>query len=334
MPPKKGNGKSFTPRALSAADLQRADLMLKNAPRTTDKKLHEIDLLERFLEVNPSIRAKPLGEVLLLFAAQWQVDNFAGTTASVMCSNLRTVVRDVNDLDAARQEVESGRFKAAVSKNVTEIRRRPRVISELPYPGVAEADPRIADPSEEGQRESDRMAFWALMCVTGNRPADVMKAKVMEVSGDAIKVQWGTRKGGRPPVAIRYMYEWGGEAPKRWVMRRWRTLAAIPWCHGISRNIASCIPKWLARWGHPLLDPTGPREKLSTKLRGDVLRSECEESAFELIMDHSMKTSLTSYSNAITEREAEAHAKADHAKRGQIGKEKARTGKAQRGPKR
>jgi hypothetical protein len=271
---------------LSEEDRRNAKRIQEDASDTADKVLREIDQFESFLESNPEV---PKDQAVLMFGAQWLSSGRKANSLHSILQDFQTFGVFPGRLNEARDRVEVFRTRNGVKRMAAS--RGVDLVRKIPPPH------RSTIPAEEPgcPEDADRFAFWCLLCVTGNRAANVLVARKVVADSKGVTVSWGVRKI-RSDVTARCLYDWT-EVPHLWIIRRWNRLVAVPWPFPSAKNIASAVCKWLKRWGLDLTS-TAPREALDRVLLERYKKQELLAEEFEILMDHSVSTGLTHYRRA------------------------------------
>lgn len=281
--------RGFVPRRMSSSDRALAGEMRKTASAWGKKVLREINLFEEFLNLNPSVREESFEEAYLEFAAQWLNEGYGANTAVAMHDDLKRVRAQPRNLEPAKDAARNALY-ASIIKRYAALKTRPpkRRRMPSPLPGIPATRPR-------SQKEVDKWAFWALVCITGNRPFHVLQAIVTNVDSRAVSIYWTIRKI-RCNVPARHEFQWTTVPPK-WVRDRWRELEQRPWPFPHDSNIASSLGTWLENWNLKKqgVKPTSPRREVDDTLRNEVRAGRMLSTEFELLMDHNLVTSYRNY---------------------------------------
>lgn len=280
----------FKGRSLTAEDRAAASTIRTEQSGYATKVLREIDHLAGFMTANPMASNTPRAEVFALFGGQWINEGFQPSTLQAMLDDFKAFRVDPFNLEPARQAVEDYGVANGVMRLAAKEPRRARVVCATYLPGISGRRP-------AEQQEQDRQAFWALLCITGNRAANVLTLISLTVGKDHIRVHWGVRKV-RSNTMVEYLFAWS-ERPPGWILDRWAGLATKPWPYPPRCNIASAVNAWLKRWGLIGLTSTSPREKLDQGMRTRVRLGSLLMDDYAMIMDHIFTTSLTHYNSGV-----------------------------------
>ena len=247
----------FEGRTATLADYRRANEMMASKSRYEEDVQRQLNQLESFMRANPRLQAATHRKsyVWTLFSAQWELSARAVNTAIAMVNNFVTFRVNPWDLDEARDRVSEygvlNGLRRYARLRLAQDRRFVRNISAKPLPWISEQR-----PSDHG--ESEYQCFWALVCVTGNRPHDVYLAEIVDVTNVYVEVKWVSRKV-KAGVTERYEFGWT-RAPPAWVRCRWRLLGTHQWRFRQARTMAACLNTWLKKKGIKIDLKFTPRE--------------------------------------------------------------------------
>ena len=278
----------FQARKMTAGDKAQADAFEALAEELAGPTMRRLDQLEGFVRENRTELKREKAtraRIFARFAGQFRHSDRAESTLLESLSDFRRFAVDPWDVEPARERVRLARLISAVNQAKKDRGRIfIRKISREPLPLV---------PKERPEKESQAMklAFWALLCVTGNRAQHVLSIRRICLKKDEIKVLWARRKV-RSNVWCTYAYEWS-DTPPEWVLEIWkRKMPVWPWKNGT--NIASAVNAWLIRWGSPL-SASSPREALDRRLIELVLSGALHKLKYESLIDHTVETHLSNY---------------------------------------
>lgn len=280
----------FMGEKVTGGDVLMADMFAANRSRYTDDVLRQLDHLEGFMKANSFPSDVPRARIFGLFSAQWvRLGRNVSTAVKFVDDFVRFGV-DPFHIDGARDRVVAmgignGLRRYAKSRGRSFIRK----LSKEPLPHVLADEPTDA-------REQELQAFWCLVCITGNRPANVARSAVTETHESYVRVRWNVRKV-HSNVLMKYKYAWTA-TPPQWVLNRWRTLGERPWPFRKPDNVASALNRWLERKGSTLTS-SSPRERLDWYLRDQVEQGLMLGALYTRIIDHDYETGLGSYAEGV-----------------------------------
>lgn len=158
-------------------------------------------------------------------------------------------------------------------------------------------------PAATHRRDQLFQALWWVLLVTGGRPNNVRKSR-MVLKADRVDVTWGGRKSSKSSVCVSYLLRWGEEGGVQlsdFTPRSEDVNHALQEI-GTPANVASCVNSWLKQWTakhHPgsktNLTSTLPRVRLDRILRRELAMKRITDVDFQTLMDHDVKTSNVSY---------------------------------------
>jgi hypothetical protein len=271
-------------------DRKRAAELTSMASGFADKVCLNLDHLESFVRANHFSPDTPLQEVWALFAGQWLNSGRAASSLNVMMDDFKKFRVSPFDIGAARERLEQFRVRNAIARLASQRgRTRNRAIHVDPLPGVPATAPSVA-------KERERLAFWALVCVTGNRAANVLVARRVVPEEHGVRVEWGVRKV-RGSSTVTYLYEWSGRPPA-WVLQRWTALERIRWPFPNGHTMAAALNSWLVKWKIPLTS-SSPRERLNHRLRKLVRDGVLVREDYVRLIDHEYATGVDHYSTGV-----------------------------------
>lgn len=281
----------FQAREMTAGDIAQADAFEALAEELASQTMRRFDQLEQFVRENRAefkrTKAKR-SRIFARFAGQFRHSDRAESTLAEALSDYRRYAVDPWNTEPARERVRLARLISAVNR-VKKDRGRifNRKISREPLPLV---------PQERPKKESEalKLAFWALVCVTGNRAQHVHLIRKICVKDTEVKILWARRKV-RSNEWCTYLFEWS-DTPPDWVLEIWKRKTPIwPWKPGT--KIASAVNAWLIRWGSPL-SASSPREALDRRLIALVFEGTLPKLKYESLIDHTVETHLSNYAQA------------------------------------
>lgn len=252
--------------------------------------MRRIDQLEGFVQQNASeLRQLDKCEIYALFAGQFLNSNRAESTLHELLNEIRTFGVDPWNTEPARERVRLARLIAAIrQERLNRGRIFVRKVSVEPLPHVTQSPP-------DSKTEQYRMAYWALICVTGNRAYHLTLIRDLKVHDDRVEVHWGRRKV-RSNVNCVYPFEWTARPPE-WILDIWRRPMPI-WPWPTESNMASAVRAWLLRWKSSLT-ASSPREKLDKRLIQLVMEGKLHPAVYETLIDHTMETHVSSYNQGV-----------------------------------
>lgn len=286
----------FQGRPAQLRDFQLASVLEATQSRYGQDVRRQLDQLESLMNSNPWLTRPEYTRnyVWALFAAQWATSGRAMSTMGTVLENFVRFRVDPWRIEEARERVSEFGILNGIKRYIRNIkpvqRRFKRRVSRQAMPWVESKRP-------TDDRESEYQCFWALVCVTGNRPHDVFSATVSAITRQSMNVTWITRKV-KSGVTENYQYAWSA-VPPAWVQNRWRVLSEHPWRFTKAGNMASCLNKWLAGKGSELTS-SSPRERLDAELRQRVEAHELTTVRYELLMDHRYETAVMHYNGGLS----------------------------------
>ena len=272
-------------------DLAIADTMLAQRSGHVDNIWRYVEGLESFMWENEFEASYSRAKILYVFAAQWVRKKLSPVTIENVTATLSKYRVDPHNLDDIRERLteeawRNGLKRFARAHGPTFTRR----LSQDPLPHISPERP-------ECPREQEHQAFWALLCVTGNRPDNVYRARALIATSDFVEVSWGVRKV-NDNVAIIYEFSWTARPPA-WIVERWNRIPQDPWWPSSQpHNIASRVNSWLKRHGSPL-SSSSPRERLDRFLRRRVEAGRMNETLYTRVIDHKYATGLDNYARGV-----------------------------------
>lgn len=286
----------FFGQKVTQTDLDLAKAFEKSCSRYREDVLRQLDQLQSFMDANKDISEELYKRdyVWSVFAAQWRNSGRRMSTASAIVDNFITFRVNPWNIDDARTRVREygmlNGLKRYARKVLLAERSFVRVIHESPLPYVAEARPKDG-------REREYQCMWCLICVTGNRPHDVMLAEISAINTTGVIVHWTTRKV-TSGVNETYEFAWT-QTPPEWVLQRWSELSAKPWLFKSASNMAASVNMWLKGKGSTLTS-SSPRERLDRHLRELVEKRGMTQQRYEILLDHKYTTAVGHYNSAKT----------------------------------
>lgn len=275
---------------VTPADRLRAAELTGAASAYADRVLQDMNYLEEFMAANNFPDDTTEGDILRLFFAQWLNSGRAASTASVMMTAFKKFHVNPRRVGEARVRVERFRLTNGLDRLAREAGRtfQRRLISGLP---AVQATP----PAD--LREQERQAFWALVCVTGGRPDNVLRIRDVSILADGIQVSWGLRKVQSNATCL-YPFAWSSRPPS-WILTRWSRLRGVPWPFPEPRGIAAAVNGWLRQWSLTGVTSSSPRETLDRTLQNLVEAGDMSREVYERVMDHSLETALDHYGHGL-----------------------------------
>ena len=277
----------------SASDVARGETVTKEAVSPyAETILRDLGRLEAFVTANGYEREKtPPSEVWRDFVGQWLNAGLRAGSMLTMMKSFRSFHVDVYNIERTREAVRTWSVTNGLQRLAdAEKKIYERELTTVPLPGVS------AEPPTDA-KEQERMAFWALLCETGNRAADCLRAGGIEVFEDHVRVEWGVRKV-RGKTKAAYPFAWT-EKPPQWILKRWTALKEKPWCFPQPETIAAAVNGWLKRWDirndEARITSSSPRERLDRTLRLEVNAGNISEKVYERVIDHKYETGLDHY---------------------------------------
>lgn len=285
---------SFQATRLTASDVRLAQAFVAAQSGYQDDVQRQLTYLEEFMKQNSWLKIERYSrnDIWTYLAAQWCNSGRTMASALTMVTNFVTFRVCPWNIEQSRarvreQGVLNGLRRYARIVHVQE-RRFLRVVHVLPLPYVERSPP-------AAQRDAEYQAIWCLVCVTGNRPHDVMLARILSVNMTQVTIMWPTRKV-KFGVTETYDFSWTS-VPPVWVLRRWRRQKDEPWQFRSADNMAACLNTWLRRKGSRLTS-SSPRERLDRHLRQLVEKGLMSQTRYELLLDHKYATAVGHYNSA------------------------------------
>lgn len=283
----------YKPERLSANDNDVWSAMRRSSSAYGQQVRRHIQHLVDFLKCNPQLLQRSTNDIVGLFGAQWIRQGFAPTTLATIRGNLQRFKVDPRYPELALRRVEQFETRNGINRFIQ--REPPKIVRVL----LSEPLQCVTISRPFHPANIDRVAFWALLCVTGGRPNNVLKIRRLRCEPEGVVVHWGTRKV-RSGMVERYLYAWSATPPD-WVLERWKNLADKPWPFPEPENIAAAVNRWLKDW---LGDDTkvksiSPRNTVDVVLRDMVEAGRLSREKYARITDHDYDTGLESYSRAV-----------------------------------
>jgi len=276
----------FVPRRITLQESVLAERFLEDSDYVASARRYA-GYFKNFLDKNPLLLQADTNTAFAHFFAQFILSGRSVQTVVSMMRTLRRFGVTVEHPNGIAERYLAENLNCAIrsgSKDTDAIRTKyTHTYEELVQP---------CWHAEEGPADQEMQCFYFVLVATGNRPANVQKAKAISFQDTGLHVRWGSRKvrAGRRRTDV-YFFEWTHQPPDwiRYAMSSWASWSFT------SKNVASSVNRWLKARGYDWTS-TAPRDALSTRLRMMVYRMEMTATEFANLLDHNVETSGLHYS--------------------------------------
>ena len=282
-----GRPRLYAPHKATSLEKREAQRLLQAASVSPETE----DYL-KFCGLNKDVVSR--SALLALYAAQLTGAGLKPSTIKSRLENAKGInpfATDPRDARVAQAILHAASHASAVAPPKKKVTLR---MSDLVLP---------LHPSATTTRDRLYQAFWWVLLATGGRPHNVREADA-NWCGSKLKVLWHGRKSDTTPCHVAYLLKWGDEGKIR--LTDYGHLNDALRNIGTPDNAAACINAWIKQWlgvHHPSyqqhMTSTLPRVRMDAKLRAELQVKHITEAEYEVLMDHTIKTSNSSYAEIL-----------------------------------
>lgn len=290
----------WKPTSVKQADVQRADALLGEGESDTITVIRNWFL---FLRLNVRVLAGR-SRMMALYIAQQLRKGVMRSTVKGRLEILKNVPCSTDPAveEALVERIKCRRLVSSFSKGAQsgKIFKENLPVNVLLLP---------LQPPARKRRDREYQSLWWALLTTGARPTHIREALLNPLTA-GLAVTWaGGRKSEDNALSrpLLYRYEWVAGPPTSLI------LAHLEECKKIGTqnrrtmqwNTAACVNAWLKKWmelHHPAAEKiisTLPRVHLDNTLRVLVHGGALQVPEFEVLMDHSIKTSNEHYCSTL-----------------------------------